>query len=249
MADHWIKVEKGTPDKPEILEMSAILSIDDPDTIVGKLIRVWAWFDSNSENGHAPSVTNVLLDRLTGVTGFVDAMVKVGWLQKSEDGFEVSNFDRHLGKGAKKRASDAERKRKSRELSQQSHEGCHKESVTESGLDKIREDKNINTNVLVDGKPTTPPYESIRDLYNQIFPMLPQCKSLDDSRKSKIRGLWRTELKTIEDWSGYFNYVKTNCTWVLSPKPRGGQNSIDWFLVAKNFRNAKEGSYDDRTAN
>lgn len=143
MADHWIKVEKGTPDKPEILEMSAILSIDDPDTIVGKLIRVWAWFDSNSENGHAPSVTKVLLDRLTGVAGFVDAMILVGWLEEVNDGFVISNFDRHLGKGAKKRASDAERKRKSRENSQK----CHKENVTESGPDKIREDKNINTNV------------------------------------------------------------------------------------------------------
>lgn len=140
MADHWIKVEKGTPDKPEILEMSAILSIDDPDTIVGKLIRVWAWFDSNSENGHAPNVTNVLLDRLTGVTGFVDAMVKVGWLQKNDVGFQISNFERHLGKGAKKRASDAERKRKSREKSQQCHTELVTKGVTETGLDKIRED-------------------------------------------------------------------------------------------------------------
>lgn len=242
MADHWIKVEKGTPDKPEILEMSAILAIDDPDTVVGKLVRVWAWFDSNSENGHAPSVTNVLLDRLTGVTGFVDAMVSVGWLSKSETGYTISKFDRHLGKGAKKRASDAERKRKSRDKSQE----CHKESVTKNGLDKIREDKNNNTNVLVDGKPSTPPYQEIQNLYNSTFPMLPVCKTLPDSRKTKIRGIWRTELKTIEDWANYFNYVKTNCTWVLSPKQKGAQNSIDWFLRSKNLTSTREGAYDDK---
>ena len=137
MADFWIKVEKGTPDKPEILELADLLNIEDPDTITGKMIRVWSWFDSNSENGHAPLVTKVLLDRLTGVTGLTDALVKVGWLVKTEQGFSVPNFERHLGKGAKKRASDAERKRKSREKSQ----SCHNKSVTEKGLDKSREDK------------------------------------------------------------------------------------------------------------
>ena len=32
MADFWIKVEKSTPDKPEILEMAEYLNITDPDT-------------------------------------------------------------------------------------------------------------------------------------------------------------------------------------------------------------------------
>lgn len=149
MADFWIKIEKGTPDKPEILELSDILGMEDPDTVTGKMIRVWSWFDSNSENGHAPSVTKVLLDRVTGVPGFTDALVIVGWLNKTDDGFLIPNFDRHMGKGAKKRASDAERKRKSRE--------CHSKGVTkpvtEKGLDKSRVDKSkekILTSTKVD---------------------------------------------------------------------------------------------------
>jgi uncharacterized phage protein (TIGR02220 family) len=146
MADFWIKIEKGTPDKPEILELAALLDINDPDTITGKMIRVWAWFDSNSESGHAPTVTKVLLDRVTGVTGFTDALVTVGWLDKTESGFCVPNFDRHLGAGAKKRASDAERKRKSREISQQCHKKSVTESVTEIGLDKSRVDKRREEN-------------------------------------------------------------------------------------------------------
>ena len=156
MADFWIKVEKCTPDKPEILEMAADLGIEDPDTVMGKLIRVWSWFDSNSEKGHAPSVTIVLLDRLTGVRGFSEAMIKVGWMKKNSDGsIIVPHYDRHLGKGAKKRASDSERKRVQREkekaLSAKSHGECHTESVTGSGqtlgqnrdqsrVDKIRKD-------------------------------------------------------------------------------------------------------------
>ena len=132
MADFWIKVEKSTPDKSEIFEIAEILGID-PDAVLGKLIRVWCWADSNSENGHIKSVTPVLIDRLTMSQGFADAMKTVGWLA---DG-EIPNFSRHLGESAKKRAKDAERKR----MSRTSSESGHKKSVTESGLDKSREDK------------------------------------------------------------------------------------------------------------
>ena len=116
----------------------------------------------------------------------------------------------------------------------------------DSDSDSDSDSEKNTTNVVVADKPTTPPYESIRDLYNSTFPMLPACKSLNDDRKSKIRGIWRTELKTINDWSDYFHYVKANCTWVLSPKRKGAQNSIDWFIKSRNLTSTREGSYDDR---
>lgn len=132
MADFWIKVEKSTPDKAEIFEMAAMLDID-PDAVLGKLIRVWSWVDSNSSDGHIKSVTHVLINRVTNCGGFSEAMKEVGWLLENE----IPNFDRHLGENAKKRSKDAERKRKSRTLSTTGHT----ESVTEKGLDKSREDK------------------------------------------------------------------------------------------------------------
>lgn len=135
MADFWVKIEKSTPDKPEIFEIAELLNLD-PDAVMGKLVRVWCWLDSNSENGHIKSVTPVLINRLTNCDGFADAMRTVGWLDENE----IPNFDRHLGENAKKRAKDAERKRKSR--------NCHTKNVTESGtesgLDKSRVDKDNN---------------------------------------------------------------------------------------------------------
>ena len=44
MAGDWLKFEKVTMDKPEVFEMAGILGID-PDAVVGKLLRVWSWFD------------------------------------------------------------------------------------------------------------------------------------------------------------------------------------------------------------
>ena len=46
MTAHWIKVEKDTPAKPEVMRLAALLDIDEF-TVVGHLIAFWSWVDSN----------------------------------------------------------------------------------------------------------------------------------------------------------------------------------------------------------
>ena len=104
----WIKVENCTPDKPEIFRIADQLGID-PDAALGKLIRVWIWADSQTYDGNASSVTQSLLDRVAGVTGFASAMISAGWLSEIEDGFVFVNFDRHNGQTAKTRALTSKR--------------------------------------------------------------------------------------------------------------------------------------------
>lgn len=50
MASSWIKVEVITPDKPEIFQIAEILNID-PDAVLGKLVRIWAWADQQTIDG------------------------------------------------------------------------------------------------------------------------------------------------------------------------------------------------------
>lgn len=104
----WIKFETATSDKPEVWEIATRLKID-PDAVVGKLLRVWAWFDKHTEFGNAPSVTKTLLDRNVGVTGFCEAMIFVGWMVETEGAVSLPNFDRHNGKTAKSRVLTAKR--------------------------------------------------------------------------------------------------------------------------------------------
>lgn len=104
----WIKFDTATPDKPEVWEIASILGID-PDAVVGKLLRVWGWFDEHTEEGNAPSVTKKLLDRLVGVSGFADAMHDAGWLLDDGETISLPNFDRHNGQTAKNRALTAQR--------------------------------------------------------------------------------------------------------------------------------------------
>ena len=97
MAGDWIKFEIGTPDKPEVWEIAANLEID-PDAVVGKLLRVWSWFDQHTEDGNARSVTKLLLDRLVGVSGFCNAVIATGWMVEEGGELTLPNFDRHNGK-------------------------------------------------------------------------------------------------------------------------------------------------------
>jgi len=108
MAGNWIKFDTSTSDKPEVWAMSESLGID-PDAVVGKLLRVWAWFDDQTEKGNAPIVTRALLDRKVGVTGFVTAMVAAGWMVETDGLLTLPNFDRHNGQTAKNRILTAKR--------------------------------------------------------------------------------------------------------------------------------------------
>jgi hypothetical protein len=108
MAGNWIKFDTSTSDKPEVWAIATKLEID-PDAVVGKLLRIWAWFDDHSEKGNAPIVTRALLDRRVGVTGFVTAMIEAGWMVEENNALSLPNFERHNGQTAKNRVLTAKR--------------------------------------------------------------------------------------------------------------------------------------------
>ncbi|ATN93563.1 replication protein [Pseudomonas phage VW-6S] len=108
MAGDWIKFELTTLDKPEVCQIADLADID-PDAVVGKLMRVWGWFDQQTENGNAPSVSKKLLDRLVGVIGFCEHMKSVDWMIESDGVISLPHFDRHNGKTAKNRLLTAKR--------------------------------------------------------------------------------------------------------------------------------------------
>lgn len=109
MAGDWLKMEHSTPDKPEVLAITVKMGWEDPDMTLGKLFRLWRWFDQHTVDGNAVGVTPALLDRLLGVTGLTLAVASVGWLIVTEEGITLQNFDRHNGNSAKNRAQTAKR--------------------------------------------------------------------------------------------------------------------------------------------
>jgi hypothetical protein len=109
MAGDWLKFESTLPEKPETLAVTAAMGWDDPDLTVGKLMRLFRWFDQHTLDGNAAGVTAALLDRVVGVTGFARAVAQVGWLCIADSGVALLGFEKHNGATAKSRAQTAKR--------------------------------------------------------------------------------------------------------------------------------------------
>lgn len=180
MAGDWIKVQKDTPDKPEVLAIAARLDID-PDAVTGKLIRIWSWFDTHTTNGNALSVTFSFLDRLTGVTGFAEQVALVGWLEQNGHELTLPNFNFHNGETAKKRAMGKNRTEKSR-----SNAESNASSVTNTLPEKRREEKNTTVAKATGDKSPLSPDEII---FGYGVPLLTNAGVVDKQARSFLGGL------------------------------------------------------------
>lgn len=130
MAGDWIKVEKSTARKPEVLRLADLLEIH-PDHAFGLCVRFWIWCDENlSRSCHALVTRNSTLDAAIGRDGFASALIEVGWLNVRNGALVIPNFDRHLSQSSKERALAADRQQRNRvtKLSR----SCHGARVTKS---------------------------------------------------------------------------------------------------------------------
>lgn len=208
MAGDWIKFEHVTPDKPEVINMSDILNIDQ-DAVVGKLVRIWIWADQNSVDGNALSVTDSFLDRLVFQIGFAKALRQVGWLSGKNGKITLPQFERHNGETAKKRASTNRRVAKSR-----SKKSVESKSVTSEGNgnvtpealqkalpEKRREEKSIESKDSITPLPPEGELElesesqelgitKTNDLLEEFWQLMPST-SRNRSTKSKVKSAWQ----------------------------------------------------------
>lgn len=110
MALDWIKMRTDLNADPRVLRITRITGLSDPDFTVGKLHRVWSYFDEYSIDGTIRCLSAEELDRIVAVNGFAKAMEEVSWLQINDDSLTLPRFDEHNGASAKRRAQDARRK-------------------------------------------------------------------------------------------------------------------------------------------
>ena len=110
----WIKIEDTLPKKPQVMELAAILKIDEL-SVVGCLVRFWIWCDANlSRDCPRFRGTKTGLDGVAGVGGFTDAMIEVGWIELHGKEFKIPKFDSHLSRSAKTRAEEQKKKQNQR---------------------------------------------------------------------------------------------------------------------------------------
>ncbi len=109
----WIKVEKGTPDKTEILHIARVCGVSANEAF-GAWFRLWAWFDGETGDGHLRFLRKEDCDAKAGLAGIGEALAAVGWIEFGDGGAVVINWDRHNGDSAKKRAMATLRKQRER---------------------------------------------------------------------------------------------------------------------------------------
>ncbi len=113
MNQHWIKVEKVTPDKRAMRIIARTCGVDQ-DRAFGAWFRLWAWFDGETADGWLPGTIPEDCDDVARLPGISAALVEVGWLEFDQDGCKVAGWDKHNGASAKRRAEESERKRLAR---------------------------------------------------------------------------------------------------------------------------------------
>ncbi len=258
MAGEWLKLEANTPEKPEVFAITVAMGWEDPDLAVGKLFKVWRWFDQQTVDGNAPNVTLALLDRVSGVSGFAQAMCDAGWLVQASGALSLPNFDRHNGKTAKDRALTAKRVAKHK-----SNAACNAENVT-SALpreENSREELKTTTAdaVVAASKPGVSsagtdrkdcPHKEIVALYHEILPQCPRVRDWTPARANHLRARWNENKgrQSLEYWRRYFEYVAT-CPFLVGATnaPAGRKPffaDLEWLVTSANFTKVREQKYE-----
>lgn len=119
----YLIITHTTLEKPQVIRIAHLCEID-PDAVVGKLLRVWAWFQRHAdtppevsdavEPGHIPGVGVDAVDLLVRTPGFGDAMVQVGWLNEDDHGLRMPDFAKYTSLQARQRAKERDKKRRQR---------------------------------------------------------------------------------------------------------------------------------------
>jgi hypothetical protein len=202
MAGEWLKFECSLPEKPETMAITVAMGWDDTDLTVGKLMRLFRWFDQQTIDGNAHGVTPALLDKLIGVTGFVQAVANAGWLTVSSAGLALHNFDRHNGATAKSRAQTAKRvaNHRAEHQSDQPLGGCNAPTVTpplareEKRREESKEIESRATRLPKDWEPEPEP-EAERGISRLVelpkFRDYWSAKAGKDARKTNWQATWR----------------------------------------------------------
>lgn len=147
----WIKVEKGTPEKPEMLALARHLGVSQAEAFL-LCFRFWAWADSHCLDGGLVGITEEQLDvAIAHRRGFAQGLLQIGWLSRvlvGEDSvghLAITHFDKHLGQGAKKRASDLERQKRKRvtNLSRSERDKSVTPSISYSSSDSTLEGNGV----------------------------------------------------------------------------------------------------------
>ena len=113
----WIEVHQSLVRHRKTLKLAAALGIPRMQAI-GHLVAFWLWAVDNATQGRLDGLSDAVVAfgaEWDGEPGrFVEAMVASGFLDRTEDGLAIHDWDEYAGRLIERRRRDAERKRAER---------------------------------------------------------------------------------------------------------------------------------------
>lgn len=91
-----------------------------------------------------------------------------------------------------------------------------------------------------------PPYQEIVNAYHELLPTLAQVYKLTETRKTRIKALWRDELSEVKQWRNYFKFIGESDFLMGRSQPRDGRVFVadfDFITHMSNFVKIAEEKY------
>ena len=232
MSLEWIKVRDNLVDDPRIRAIARVAKTEDPDTVVGKLVRLWAYTDQHSVDGHLPFAIPKDIDEIVRCPGFAEGLRAVDWISFDDSGAILTRFEEHNGATAKRRSQDARRQTRLRDSSRSERDASVTPSVTklrqvrdleeeEEEEEEQEEDKKKNQKKKKKEKdpPSAAPRNSLRLCPEDFDP-----NEHNQTLSAELGVDLAASLAEMRDWS------------------RGnGKTRLDWNSVLSNWMRRKAG--------
>lgn len=224
MAGDWIKMRTDLVTHPKVVRILSALKAD-KFRVVGALHAVWCLFDTHSTDGRLEGYTPEVLDDHLGWPGFSAEMIRVNWLEHDGESLATPRFQEHNGQSAKRRATDAERKRMARESGEMSAPDADKKRTRE---EKRREEDKPPTVVKRASRKCPADFEVTEDM--RTWAAL-ECPTVNVA-KATAKFCDHTFKTAMTDWNGAWrNWLRRDAE--SSMPATGKQSEPGWRRDAR----------------
>ena len=136
---NWIKMRGNLWDDPRVAKICDDTGRREAE-VIGGLYWLWSMADEQTDDGTLIGLSTATIDRKTGIKGFGEAVLGIGWIEQLPDGLMIVRFEEHNGASAKRRAGMAKASSKYRTTSSIRHHhtmtgGCRGDDLDKNRID------------------------------------------------------------------------------------------------------------------
>lgn len=261
----WIESHQAVGGHPKTKKLARLLGVSLP-AAVGHLHYLWWWALDFAQDGNLSKYDAYDIKDATHWEGdettMLDALVETGFIDETDEGLFLHDWEEYAGKLLERRAKDRARKRSAAEAA-----GVPSPLRRSSNGNDEEADGNLNASCVTNQptnhnqptitnqpKPTDQPhaadaappvpYEKIRELFNSTCLSLSKVVGINGERKTSVAARWK-EHPDLDWWAAYFRRVEASA-FLKGNNDRKWKAKFDWLINAANMNKVLEGNYDGR---